>query len=119
MTTTAELRYSLAVDVETPLDRGISYAVKVLRDAGVETFESCEGGAGHSFFEPTIRFYGVHADGFRALSVALMFGLPVRSLHRSWRIEQGEPTGPNWELTFWRPQLERIQKEAEETGLID
>ncbi len=28
--------------------------VEVLRAAGVETFESCEGGAGHSYPEPTV-----------------------------------------------------------------
>ena len=38
------------------LDPGIERAVNLLREARVETFESCEGGAGHAFPEPTIRF---------------------------------------------------------------
>ena len=31
------------------LDPGIAGAVAVLREAGVETFESCEGGHGHAY----------------------------------------------------------------------
>jgi hypothetical protein len=100
------------------LDRWISYAVKALRDGEIQTYESCQGGKGHSFREPTIRFGGTYADGLRALSVALTFGLPARDLRRFWSISHGEPVGPNWELTFWRDPLVRLQREAERTGLI-
>ncbi len=34
-----------------PVDCWIGYAVKVLRDAGIETYESCQGGRGHCFPE--------------------------------------------------------------------
>lgn len=84
------------------LDPGIRPYVETLRAAGVETFESCEGGEGHAFPEPTIRFYGQRDEGFRALAVALQRGLPVSDLRRVWSIEDGEPVGPNWELTFYR-----------------
>jgi hypothetical protein len=66
----------------------------------VETFESCEGGAGHSFADPTVRFYGERSEGFRALAVAQAYGLPVLDLRRYWQIVDGEPCGPYWELTF-------------------
>jgi len=82
------------------LDAGIVDAVGVLRGAGVETFESCEGGEGHAYTEPTVRFHGERAEGFRALSVALQYRLPVVSLRRIWPINEGEPTGPWWELVF-------------------
>lgn len=72
----------------------------MLQGAGVETFESCQGGPGHAFLEPTVRFHGDAAEGFRALSVALKEGLPVDSLRRIWSLVDGEPTGPSWELTF-------------------
>jgi hypothetical protein len=85
---------------DPPLDQGIVEAVKVLREAGIETFESCEGGPGHSFYEPTIRFHGERVEGFRALALALEAGLDVYTLRRVWRMEDGEPTGPWWELTF-------------------
>ena len=88
--------------LEYPLDEGIAEYVRILRRAGVETFESCEGGPGHARPEPTIRFHGERAEGFRALSVAIQHGLPVSDLRRSWSVEDGEPTGPHWELAFTR-----------------
>lgn len=45
------------------LDPGIKRWVEILNGQGVMTFESCEGGEGHSFPEPTIRFHG-NAVGF-------------------------------------------------------
>lgn len=36
---------------DPPLDYGIARVVSVLREAGVETYESCRGGAGHAFHE--------------------------------------------------------------------
>jgi hypothetical protein len=82
------------------LDAGIRSVVELLSRNGVETFESCEGGKGHSFFEPTVRFHGGHAEGFRALAVALQHGLRVCELRRYYSIEDGEPIGPHWEMTF-------------------
>ena len=82
------------------LDKGIEKAVMVLRQHGVETIESCEGGKNHAFPEPTVRFSGGKAEGYRALSVALAEGLRVIDLRRVWPILDDEPTGPFWELTF-------------------
>lgn len=110
--------YAKTLDRDCPLDRWISYAVKVLRDAGVETYESCEGSKGHSYREPAVRFHGTKAEGFRALAVAQTFGMPVHALRRFWSIDDGEPTGPYWELTFWERPLKRLQREAECRGLI-
>ena len=44
-----------------PVDAGIVRAVRILRSAGIPTYESCEGGEGHAFAEPTIKFGGVKA----------------------------------------------------------
>jgi hypothetical protein len=85
------------------LDEGIAHAVTVLRRAGVPTYESCEGGSGHAFPEPTVRFGGNMAEGFAALAVAMQhpeIGLRVYELRRVWRIDDGEPTGPWWDLVF-------------------
>lgn len=82
------------------LDPGIAPYVEALRQAGVETFESCEGSKGHAAVEPIVRFYGDKSEGFRALDAALKRGLPVRDLRRYWQIVDGEPCGPYWELTF-------------------
>ncbi len=112
-------RYCREIDLRCPLDRFISYAVKVLRDAGIETFESCDGGRGHCFPEPAIRFSGNYGKGFAALSVAMDYGLPVSGLRRYWSIEDGQPVGPDWEMTFVRSRLVRLQKQAERGGLIE
>lgn len=107
----AEMKRRKATDAEARLrslfkppykkiDPGIRRAVEVLYAAGVETFESCEGGPGHPFPEPTVRFHGGQAEGFRALAVALQHGLRVSELRRYYFIQDGEPVGPHWELTF-------------------
>lgn len=85
---------------DPPLDPEISRAVEVLRSQGIETFESCQGGQGHAYPEPTIRFHGERPEGYKALSIALYAGLPVQELRRVWPVINGETTGPWWELTF-------------------
>lgn len=90
----------MAETFEMPLDPGIARAVEILRAGGIETYESCQGGEGHSFPEPTVRFFGPQSEGFRAFDVAMKHGLPVRNIRRIWTIIDGEPTGPNWEMVF-------------------
>jgi len=90
----------LNMSYDPPLDLGIQAAVEVLNAANVETFESCEGGPGHAYSEPTVRFHGDHGEGLRALSVAISAGLPVTTLRKAWPIVDLGPTGPWWELTF-------------------
>lgn len=85
---------------DPPLDRGICAAVHALNAAGIETFESCQGGPGHAFPDPTVRFQGGQSEGYAALAAAMRAGLPVAELRRVWPILDGEPTGPWWELTF-------------------
>jgi len=91
-------------EYDPPLDHGIYNAVETLRRAGIETFESCEGGPDHAYPEPTVRFYGDQAEGFNALAAAMRGGLPVAELRRVWPLLDGEPTGPWWELTFAKGQ---------------
>jgi hypothetical protein len=86
----------------SPLDAGIREAVLALRSGGIETFESCEGGPGHAYPEPTVRFHGPQSEGFKALALALQHNLRVLGLRRVWPIVDREPTGPWWELTFLR-----------------
>ena len=85
---------------DPPLDPGISEAVEGLQAAGVETFESCEGGSGHAYPEPTVRFHGEQPEGLRALAAAFEQGLGVTALRRVWEILDGEAVGPWWEMTF-------------------
>lgn len=83
------------------IDAGIRQAVKRLQENGIETFESCEGGPGHAYPEPTVAFHGTPEAGWRALGVCLAYGLPIQSLRRVWHVLDGdEPNGPYWEVTF-------------------
>lgn len=82
------------------IDDGIRDIVSILTKGGVETFESCQGGDGHEFPCPTVRFYGQSNEGYRALSIAMENGLRVSELRRSWSVIDGELSGPFWELTF-------------------
>jgi hypothetical protein len=82
------------------LDPGIAPYVDALREAGIETFESCDGGDGHAYAEPTVRFAGGREESFRALAVALQHRFPVQSVRRYWAAIDGEPCGPDWEITF-------------------
>lgn len=85
---------------ELKLDGGIRRFVLILRSAGVETFESCEGGSGHSMPEPTIRFHGNAWEGFRAYAAARTHALPVYALRRVYDVNDGELQGPYWEIVF-------------------
>jgi len=87
--------------VEDSFDHGIKNAVLALRAVGIATFESCDGGKGHTFREATIRFHGDSHEAFKAVYTALAGGFRVYNLRRVWRIENGEPVGPWWELTFY------------------
>src|SRR4051812_28308192 len=89
---------------DNQLDAGIKTHVEILLTAGIETFESCQGGAGHCYPQPTIRFHGDRSEGFKALAVAMQNGLLVSELRRVWPINDGEPTGPWWEITFRQHQ---------------
>ena len=83
------------------LDKGIERAVFLLREAGIETFASCDGGEGHPYPVPTIRFHGEHSEGYKAVAIALQHALRVQNLRRTWDVLDGELVGPYWELTFW------------------
>lgn len=94
---------------ELELDPGIKNFVLLLLDAGIETLASCQGGPDHAYPEPTIRFHGDRSEGFKALAVAIQHALPVSCLRRVWDIDFGEPTGPCWELVFWKTHGERVK----------
>ncbi|MGY3588172.1 hypothetical protein ACVIGB_002869 [Bradyrhizobium sp. USDA 4341] len=83
-------QFAPATDLE--LDSGIRHAVLALRVAGIETFESCEGGHGHAFPDPTIKFHGGawagqmsgHRSGQRSTALPLPFHLSPQK--EWWRV---------------------------------
>lgn len=86
------------------LDPEIKEAVKILNQYGIETFQSCQGSEGHCYHQPTIEFYGDKSEGFKALDIALKHGFNVENIIRYWSIEDGEPVGPQWRMTFMKNQ---------------
>lgn len=87
------------------LDPKIEYMVRTFQEAGIETYESCQGGVGHAFHHPTIRFSGVYGDGWKAVQVALVHGFRIRQLNRFWTCIENEMTGPEWEIVFCEPNI--------------
>ena len=87
-------------EYDPPLDKGIKKEVEILNENGIETFASCQGGNGHSYPEPTVRFHGDISEGFKAFDIALKNGLNVIGLKRVWDIVDKEPLGAWWEMTF-------------------
>jgi hypothetical protein len=96
-----------------PFDYGIKRAVNILRENNIETCQSCEGGPGHAYPEPTVEFLGSYGEGFRALSICFDNGLPVSELKRVWSMNRGEPEGPIWQITF------RQRMKPRDSDLVD
>lgn len=64
------------------IDPLILPAVKILNEHGFETFESCQGGEGHCYPEPTIRFFGDEFDLIRAYEICGCYGINVYEVKR-------------------------------------
>lgn len=88
------------LDPRYALDPGIRHYVLVLRSQGIETCQSCQGGPGHAYLEPTIEFRGGKGEGPRAVAAAVTHDLPVAELRREWSVRDGEMHGPIWTVTF-------------------
>lgn len=92
----------LDLDPIPGLDPWIAPWVEILRAHRVETYESCQGGAGHAYPQPTIAFHGGPSSGMYAYHVARQHGLPVKRIQRVWKESSHELTGPTWEIVFTR-----------------
>ncbi len=88
------------IDGPDALDNGIIGVVKVLREAEIDTFDSCQGGPGHASSRPIVWFTGDENEGFRAEAVATEAGFQVFHIARFWYTRQGTRSGPYWEIAF-------------------
>jgi|SRR5579862_2509996 len=81
------------------IDDGIRGPLRVLVDAGFDTFSSCEGGGywrGHGYLRPIICFNGDDNAGLRAQALVESKGYKVFQLNRVYL-----PTPPAyWQLEF-------------------
>jgi hypothetical protein len=106
--TMEEAKQRLRSEIQRPwdkLDPGILPIVKILYEEGIETTESCQGGSGHAFPVPTVKFSGEINEGWRALSIVLAYDLKPTRLRRTYYILDKEPVGPEWEMTFKLPDV--------------
>ncbi len=60
--------------IDGVLDKGIESVVNLLRENGIDTFASCEGGPDHDFDSPTVRIqpgnvFGMYAELTRIASI--------------------------------------------------
>jgi hypothetical protein len=96
------------------IDRGVRFAVRVLHAAGgMETCQSCEGGAGHAYSEPSIDLVaegGHDATGFRALAALTAYGLDVHDVAIIWTCQHGLPYQRIWRVTLRATYPERADE---------
>lgn len=94
------------------LDAGIRFAVRVLHAAGFETCQSCQGGKGHPYYEPTVEMVATSDDarGFGALDALRGYGLPVSQIAITWPVHNGYPYEKNWTITFSKTMEDRANE---------
>jgi hypothetical protein len=75
------------IDKDKNLDEQIKPIVELLRKYGFNTYESCQGGEGHAFPQPTIRFEGDEFDLIRAYELCEHFGYRPSEVSRVyWKV---------------------------------
>ncbi len=89
------------------IDEVIRPVVELLNKYGFKTFESCQGGKGHCFELPTVRFYGSEFDLIRAYELCALYKINVFQANRVFRktdiyknINHGESIGRSWDEPF-------------------
>jgi hypothetical protein len=94
------------------IDPGIRFAVRVLHAAGIETCQSCQGGQGHCYLEPTIEMVcgGDDATGFAALHALNTYVLPVQDIAILWPVKNGLPYERLWRITFRHTMEDRADE---------
>jgi hypothetical protein len=94
------------------LDVGIRFAVHVLHAGGFDTCQSCQGGKGHAYDQPTVEMIAGADDalGFGALKVLQAYGLPVRDVAILWPVQHGLPYEKLWRITFFKTMEDRADE---------
>jgi hypothetical protein len=97
------------IELPSNIDPLILPVVQILNEHGFKTFESCQGGKGHCYPEPTVRFEGSEFDLIRAYEVCNLYKLQVYEAKRVYRktpiyINEETPNisniGEVWESPF-------------------
>ena len=94
------------------LDRGIRFAVRVLHARGFETCQSCQGGRGHCYDQPTIDLNATGDDawGFAAVAALQDYGIQVMDVSLHWNIRHGLPYDRKWRIQLRQTQVARADE---------
>lgn len=82
--------------------------VRIFREHGVETCQSCQGGEGHSYRYPSVDILN---GPWKALDVANDYGIPVIRIGHLWSIRNGEPEETIWRIEFSPSGLTRLREQ--------
>lgn len=104
------------------LDSQIKWQVQLLQDNDIETFESCQGGTGHVFHYPTIRFHGGAGEGPRAFGILTSHGFQCAAVGRYWDVLGDVMHGPYWEIILAEsknpsPTLDALDRDAIDSAI--
>ncbi len=110
-------RYEVDPDEDFDLemiDEGIRERVVLLRNAGYQTFTSCQGGEGHCFKEPTIGIMLPKLKEFMSWRSELMEFLFANKLNPftiELKLAASSPTGVWWENVYIRfpPKTKKVK----------
>lgn len=93
---------SLEGEREPLLDPGIRAAVLAMRAAGIDTFASCDGGEGHAWPEPGVRWRGPEWQRYVAARATSEAGYKVKEVRQVWYADEGTlRQEPLWEIIFY------------------
>lgn len=95
------------------LDEGIRFPVRVLHAAGFDTCQSCQGGNGHPYNQPTVEMVagGHDSEGFGALAALNQYGLLVAEIAIIWPVASGLPYEKLWRITFTKTFEDRADEQ--------
>ena len=80
------------------LDPLIEPVVKLLNEHHITTTQSCQGGFGHSYDEPTVAIAGGIEEALHAASLLITYGYKVRRLVSYMDFTRNFPTELGWEI---------------------
>lgn len=99
------------------LDEGIIRLLRIFKESGIETCQSCEGpqglhpeglhGAGHCYRYPTI---DIAYQPWAALDVANQYGVRVDQVAEIFGIREGRPVEHFWRVEFNSRQLAEFRR---------
>jgi hypothetical protein len=99
------------------LDPGIVRVLRIFKEAGIETCQSCEGpdamqpegrhGVGHAYHKPTI---DITYQPWAALDVAMQHDIRVDRISEVFRVENWRPVEQLWRVEFNSRQMTEFRE---------